>query len=333
MRKEFGRTAQGEVVERVRLAGGGLVGHVITWGAALQDLRLAGHEPPLVLGFGEFAHYPAHSPYFGATAGRCANRIAGGRFAIDGTEWRTDANFLGKHTLHGGSRGVGKRNWRIVSIEPHRVVLALADPDKAMGFPGTCRFEVEYELKEGGLLEIAITGETTAPTPVNLAHHSYFNLDGGADILDHRLRIEAQAFLPVDDELIPTGEVRLVAGTPFDFRLSRPIGLTAPATVHDHNFCLAAARGPLREAAETTSDRSGVTMTVLTTEPGIQFYAGHKLNTPVAGLGGRPYGAFAGLCLEPQVWPDSMHHRHFPQAILRPGETYRQLTQYRFEKN
>jgi aldose 1-epimerase len=332
MREEFGRTVEGEIVERATIRGGGLTASVITFGAALQDLRLEGHQPPLVLGFREFAHYRDHSPYFGATAGRCANRIAGARFALDGREYRTDANFLERHTLHGGSKGVGKRNWRIGALEPHRVVLTLTDPDKAMGFPGTCRFEVEYELKEGGVLEVAMKGETTKATPVSLAHHSYFNLDGGEDILDHRLRIEAAAFLPVDAELIPTGEVRLVAGTPHDFRLSRPIRRSAGETVHDHNFCLAAARRPLSEAAEVASDRSGITMTVATTEPGLQFYAGHKLDTPVAGLTGRRYGAFAGLCLEPQMWPDAVHHPHFPSPILRPGEVYRQATQYRFAR-
>jgi aldose 1-epimerase len=338
MIEEFGRTADGTSVGRLHIEGGGLSASLLTWGCVVQDLRLAGHDAPLVLGFAEFAHYPAHSPYFGATAGRYANRIRDGRFEIDGESFQTDRNFLGKHLLHGGVQGVGKRVWKVEEKGADFAAFSLDDPDGAMGFPGNCRLSVRFDLPGDGQLRVRMEGVCDRPTLVNLAHHSYFNLDSGphgsGDILDHELSIDAQTYLPVDDELIPTGEERQVAGTAFDFRALRPIRHLegGEQTIYDHNFCLSRQRVALRAVASARSRRSGVSMQVLTSEPGVQFYAGHKLATPVPGLGDKPYGPWAGFCLEPQVWPDSPHHPAFPQAVLRPGETYRQETVYRFVK-
>lgn len=330
----FGAAPDGSTVGKVTISGGGLTASILSWGCVVQDLRLSGHEPPLVLGYPRYEDYRDHSPYFGATAGRYANRIAHGRFAIDGEAVQLDTNFLGKHTLHGGIRGIGKRNWRFAEVGQDRAVLEIVDGDGEMGFRGTCRFRATFSLPGDGVLAIRYEGETDAPTIVNLAHHSYFNLDGGADILDHELQMAADAYIPVDEEMIPTGEVLPVAGSDFDFRALRPIRReTAGAQVqYDHNFCLSAARTPLRAVALARSPRSGVAMAVATTEPGVQFYAGHKLNTPVAGLGGAAYGAYAGFCLEAQTWPDSPNRPYFPQAVLRPGEAYVQETQYRFSK-
>ncbi len=322
----------GSPVEQVVISGGDLTATLLTWGAVLQDLRLAGHGPPLVLGFGEFADYPAHSPYFGATAGRYANRIAGGHFAIDDVQYQVDTNFLGKHMLHGGANGTAKRNWKIAGTRPESVTFTLVDGDGEMGFPGTCRLQVSYTLRAPATLAIEMTATTDRPTLVNLAHHSYFNLDGSADIRDHELQIDAQSYLPVDDELIPTGQIRPVAGSDFDFRASRPIRceVDGKQVIYDHNFCLSAGRVALRKVAQAASRKSGIAMTIATTEPGLQFYGGHYVNTPVAGLTGSSYGACAGFCVEPQVWPDSPHHPAFPQAILRPGETYRQVSEFGF---
>jgi aldose 1-epimerase len=331
----FGATPDGEEVQRFAIRGGGLTASVIAWGAALHDLRLDGHDAPLVLGFEHFADYPAHSPYFGAIPGRCANRIAGGRFVIDGKPWHADLNFLGKHTLHGGSRGFGKRVWNVAAEGADFVTLTLHSADGDMGFPGALDASCTYRVKAPGTLSIELTATADEPTLCNLAHHSYFNLDdgGSGDILDHRLAINAGAYLPVDDELIPTGVVHPVAGTPFDFRQVRPVRLEAEGqqVIYDHNFCLAAQRGPLKQAAWAQGARSGVEMEVWTTEPGVQFYAGHKVAREQTGLGGRRYGAYAGFCLEAQVWPDAPNHAYFPQAVLRPGETCRQLTEYRFK--
>jgi aldose 1-epimerase len=211
-------------------------------------------------------------------------------------------------------------------------VLEITDPGGNMGFPGTCRFKAVFALPGDGVLAIEYHGVTDAPTLVNLAHHSYFNLDGGEDVLGHEFKIDAEALVKLDDELIPTGEIALVAGTERDFRRARVLGQDGPPKViHDQNYCIADRRGPLKACANVRSPRSGVTMEVATTEPGLQFYAGHKLDT-VPGLTGKPYKAYAGFCMEPQIWPDSPNHAWFPQAVLRPGETYLQKTQYRFAK-
>ena len=334
--EHFGTTADGEAVQRFAIAGGGVSAKIMNWGAALQDLRLTGHDAPLVLGFEHFPDYPAHSPYMGAIAGRCANRIAGGRFAIAGQHYQADTNFLRKHMLHGGSKGFGNRVWDVALHGDDFVTLTLHSPDGDMGFPGAMDVTCTYRLKIPGTLSVELTATTDEPTLCNLAHHSYFNLeDGGSgDILGHRLMLAAAAYLPVDDELIPNGVVQPVEGTAFDFRQARPIRYYANGThtVYDHNFCLAAHRGGLKQAAWVQAPTSGVEMEVWTTEPGIQFYAGHYLALEQEGLGGRRYAACAGFCLEPQMWPDSPNHAYFPQAVLWPGEIYRQTTEYRFRR-
>ena len=332
----FGTTAEGEPVHRHRIKGGGLSASIMEWGAVIQDLRLDGHDAPLVLGFEKFEDYPASSPYFGAIAGRCANRVRDGRFAIEGRRYQTDTNFLGKHTLHGGAKGVGKRVWTTADAGADFVTLTLRDPDGWGGFPGALDITCTYRLKLPGTLSVELSATTDQPTLCNLAQHSYFNLDdgGAGDILDHRLMLSAAAYLPVDEELIPTGVVAPVEGTDFDFELPRPIRLQRDGeqSIYDHNFCLAAERGPLRQAAWAQGASSGVEMEAWTTEPGIQFYAGHKVARDVPGLGGRKYGAWAGFCLEPQVWPDAPNHPYFPQATLWPGDRYRQVTEYRFRQ-
>jgi aldose 1-epimerase len=333
----FGTTAQGEAVHRFTLTGGGLTATVMNWGAVLHDLRLEGHDAPLVLGFERFEDYPASSPYFGAIAGRYANRIKDGRFVIDGKRFQADTNFLGKHTLHGGTASFGKRPWSVAESGADFVTLALRSSDGDMGFPGALDALCTYRVKAPGTLAIELSATCDAPTLCNLAHHSYFNLDDGGsdDILDHRMMVPAGAYLPVDEELIPTGVVQPVDGTAFDFRHARPIRHVTDGeqTLYDHNFCLAAARGPLRRMAWVQASASGVEMDVWSTEPGLQFYAGRKVAREARGLGGRRYAAYAGFAMEPQIWPDSPNRAYFPQAILRPGETYRQVTEYRFRKD
>lgn len=329
----FGMTDDGATVERHTIEGGGLTAAILSWGAVIQNLRLTGHDAPLVLGFDRFEDYPAHSPYFGAIVGRYANRIAGGRFTIDGERFEADTNFLGKHLLHGGANGFGRRNWRVTDKGPDFITLSLHDPDGEMGFPGALDATCTYRLRMPGTLSVELEASSDRPTLCNLAQHSYFNLDNGGagDILDHRLMLPAAAYLPVDDELIPTGVVRPVEDTAFDFRHARPIRMEAEGgqVIYDHNFCIAAERGPLRLAAWLQA-QSGVEMEVWTGEPGLQFYAGHNVAPGVPGLGGRQYGACSGLALEAQVWPDSPNRPYFPQAVLRPGETSRQVTEYRF---
>ncbi|HEY8595375.1 MAG TPA: aldose epimerase family protein [Devosiaceae bacterium] len=330
----FGQAPEGGDVHLVEISGGGLTARVMTWGAVIQDLRLAGHRPPLVLGFDRFTDYPAHSRYFGAIAGRYANRIANGRFTLDGETFEVERNQAGRHHLHGGTAGTGKRLWRIEDHGADFVRLAVDLPDGEMGYPGNLAVGCTYTLTRPGVLAVELTAKTDRATLCNLAQHSYFNLeDGGAtDVLDHQVDIDAQSYIPVDGDSIPTGEIASVAGSPFDFREPRPIRFEVggEAIGYDHNFCLAPARRNIQRVAGVRAPHSGVEMQVWTTEPGIQFYTGQKLDTPVPGLTGRPYGPFAGLCFEPQVWPDSPNHANFPSAILRPGQTYRQETQYRF---
>lgn len=333
--EEFGRTAAGEAVHRITISGGGLTARIMTWGAVLQDLRLDGHEPPLTLGFVRFADYPLHSPYFGATVGRFANRVAGGRFALDGRTIQLDCNENSITHLHGGRAGTGTRLWQLGAYGADHAGFFLIDPDGQCGYPGSCRIEALFRLCAGGRLSVTYRSRTDRPTIANIAHHSYFDLDGAGDIGGHELKIEADHYLPVDGKLIPTGQVMAVAGSEFDFRQLRPIERQGAQgqVVYDHNFCVAGARGPVRPVALARSPRSGVTMEVHSGEPGIQFYAGHKISTPVAGLGGRRYGPHAGFCLESQGWPDSPNHADFPQAVLRPGETLVQHTDYVFWKS
>ena len=334
-REIFGHTEFGEPVYRVTLKGGGLTMKVITWGAVIQDLRLEGHAPPLVLGFESFADYPRHSSYFGATPGRCANRIAGGKFSLDGETYQLECNENGRGHLHGGSEGLAKRNWEIADLAGDRVVLKIVDPDGRAGYPGNCAVTAIYQLQDGGVLSVGYRSTTDRPTLANICQHSYFNLDGRNDALGHDLMLAADAYLPVDELLIPTGEIRPVDGTPFDFRSMAPMRRQAGGSqvLYDHNFCLSPDRVAKRPVALARSINSGVTMEVRTTEPGVQFYSGSKLNVPVPGLEGRNYGPFAGFCLETQIWPDAVNQNGFPEVILRPGDERRQETDYVFAKS
>lgn len=331
----FGHLPSGQAVHRVVLTGGGLTAKILTWGSVIQDLRLDGHEAPLVLGFDNFQDYLDHSPYFGATPGRNANRIGGGRFSIDGTEYQLENNENGVTHLHGGSDGLAKRIWDIVEQADNRVVLRITDPDGRAGYPGNCTVTCTYTLSDGGVLNVLYESTTDRATICNVCQHSYFNLDGTADALGHDVMIAANDYLPTDERQVPTGEIRPVAGTAFDLRAMTPMRrqLEGDKIGYDHNFCLSETRGPKQSVALVRSINSGVALEVRTTEPGVQFYTGFKMDVPVPGLDGRRYGPFAGFCLETQIWPDAVNHAKFPQAVLRPGETLRQETDYVFTKS
>ena len=326
----------GSLITTHDIAYGGLRARLSSWGSVLMDLRLDGHAAPLVLGFEDPALYLRHSPYFGATAGRFANRIGGGRFVIDGTTHQADCNFLGEHTLHGGEISMGKRNWDTIGLSETSVTMTIGLEDGEMGFPGALRAEVTYALTVHDgcpALRIDYRATTDAPTLCNLAHHSYWALDGSGDLRHHTLQVDAERYTPVDSELIPTGEIADVTDTRFDFRqprsvLSHRLG-EGPI---DHNLCLAPTRRARRRVATLRSRLSGVSMDVTTTEPGLQVYDGAKINVAVPGLDGRVYTAHAGVALEPQVWPDAPNHAGFPSALLRPAETYRQTTIFSFSK-
>jgi len=334
-REVFGQTQSGETVFRVEIKGGGLTAKIITWGAVIQDLRLDGHDAPLLLGFDDFDSYPAHSSYFGATPGRCANRIGGGKFTLDGKNYQLDLNEKGVTHLHGGKDNIAKRNWTIVEHDADRVVLKIVDPDGRGGYPGNCTIQATYWVHGNG--EFSVTYESTSdqPTIANVCQHAYFNLDGRDDALGHDIMIAADGYLVTNELQIPTGEVRPVAGTVFDFREMSPMKRFdgSEQALYDHNFCLSTERTAKRSVALARSLNSGVSLEVRTTEPGVQFYAGFKLDVPVPGLDGRKYGPFAGFCLETQIWPDAINHEGFPDAVLRPGEVLRQETDYIFSKS
>ena len=323
----IGHTDHGQMIERIAIQGGGLSAWILTHGATVQDLRLDGFAHPLVLGSPSIAPYFGEMNYFGALVGRFANRIAGGRFSVAGREYATPRNWLGRHCLHGGSTGTAQRLWTIESLAPDCACLGLTLADGEMGFPGRMQVRLEISLPGDGALQMDVTATTDASTPCSFAHHGLFNLDGGGTITGHELWIDASAYLPVDDDLIPTGEIAPVDGTKFDFRNARSVGDAGL----DHNFCLSPGREPSRAVAVLRSPANGLSMTVETTEPGLQVYDGANIPKIVtSGLDRQAYGPFAGIALETQNWPDAPNHSSFPNAILNPGETYRHQMRYVF---
>lgn len=331
----FGTLEDGTRVDRVTIAGGGLVVDLIGYGASIRDLVVdVGSGPKTrVLGLETLEHYTRHASHMGAIAGRYANRIGRGQFPLDGQTIDVTRNQAGIHHLHGGALGFGKRVWSLVDANASEASFQIVAEDGEEGYPGRVEVSCRYRISGDGRLTIELQGTTDAPTILNLATHSYFTLDGGADILDHRIEIPADAYTPVDEGSIPTGELAPVAGTVFDFRGSRPIRLMVDGARvgYDHNFVVARHRtNEPRLVARAVGPKSGTRLDVLSTEPGVQFYDAAKMNVPVVGTYGRRFGPCAGFCLEPQLFPDTPNKPQFGSAVLRPGETYQQVTEYRF---
>ena len=332
--RDAGRTDEGQVFEVPIGTAAGAKADILSWGAVVRDLLVpvGGQLRRVVLGFPDFAPYPQHSRNFGAIVGRCANRIRAGRFVLGGREYQLSLNQDGRQHLHGGFKHFGKRNWSVAAHDERGVTLAIAARDGEEGYPGNLDAQCRYELAEPATLRITLTARVDAPCPVNLAHHSYFNLDGKGDVAGHSMQIAADRYTPVDADLLPTGEIRSVEGTVYDFRDERQIARSArEAVAYDVNFALAGRRRDAPQfAARVLSSSRDLAMEVWTTEPGLQFFDGHKLGVAVPGHDGATYGPRAGLCLEPQVFPNAPNEPGFPDCILRPGETYRQVTEYRF---
>ena len=323
----------------------GLELRAINYGAIVVSLRTPdrnGTLEDIVLGFDDLDGYVQRSPYFGAVAGRYANRIARGRFAIDGTEYRLAVN-NGPNALHGGLRGFDKVVWQASPRSDSTgasVVFTYVSPDGEEGYPGTLRVQVTYTLTDSNQFVIDYEAVTDKPTPVNLTQHSYFNLagDGAGDILGHVLTVHADRYTPVDSTLIPTGELAAVEGTPFDFRPGTAIGARINQDHpqlrngggYDHNFVINRNAPGLVAAARVVEPVSGRTLEVSTTEPGMQFYSGNFLDGSFAGKAGHVYRHRNGFCLETQHFPDSPNQPSFPNTILRPGETLRSRTIYTF---
>lgn len=324
----FGHLPDGRAVDRVTLKNGILCVNVLTLGAIVQDVRLDGVDHPLVLGADALARYMGSMQYFGAMVGRYANRIARGAFTLGGQDFQLSRNALGRHCLHGGSYGSAAHLWSIADLKTDHVSLHLTLPDGEMGFPGTLDVQLCIFLRASAL-EFDIRATCDRDTVCNFSHHGFFILDDSGSLAHHRLQIDANSYLPVDDDQIPTGEIAPVAGSKFDFRAPRNLDGVAL----DHNFCLSNARTVMRPVARLDSALSGLGLQMETTEPGVQVYTANHLPKPDAhGLDGRHYGRHAGIALEAQVWPDAPNQPHFPSPVLRPGDTYHQKTRYVFSR-
>ncbi len=318
----FGTTPDGHDVIRCRISGGGAVAQVLSWGAAVQDFHALGQDRSLVLGGLDMAAYLGPMRYFGAIVGPVANRIAGGQMQVAGAVHTLDKNEAKRTTLHGGVAGFSDRNWTFTAMSPSECTLTLAHPDGLGGFPGNMSVSVTYRLDQQGALVVIISGQTDAPTYFSPAFHGYWNLSGQRDLGDHLLTIPAETYLPVDHDQIPLGPPHPVAGTAFDYRMARSIGVDL-----DHNFCLSAPRERMQPACSLAA--AGLVLDVTTDQPGVQIYNGRHINTQgMAGHGGIPYGACAGLAIEPQFWPDTPHQPDYPSSLLLPGQTARHRARF-----
>jgi aldose 1-epimerase len=339
-KESYGTTASGDEVDLYTLENGnGLRAEVTNFGALLTSLVAPdrdGSAADVTLGFETLAEWEQSSAYLGATVGRYGNRIANGRFELDGQAYQLACNDGDNH-LHGGNVGYDKVVWQADASEAGgdpTVRLAYTSPDNEEGYPGELAVQVEYALTAGNALRIEFSATTDKPTPVNVVHHTYWNLNGDPSrvILDNELTLHADAYLPVHPGCIPTGEQRAVDGTPMDFRSSCAIGerIDQVEGGYDHNWILGG-EGDVRIVAELISPSTGRRMHVETDQPGVQFYSGNSLDGTILGRGGVRYARHAALCLETQKWPDSPNQPEFPSSILRPGETYRHIMVHRFD--
>lgn len=345
-KQTFGNTKQGETVDIYTLTNSnGIEVRAITYGGIIVSLRTPdknGKLDDIVLGFDSLDGYLAEHPYFGAIIGRYGNRIGNARFTLDGVEYKLPVN-NGPNSLHGGLKGFDKVVWQAKPFENEQgvgIVFTHTSPDGDQGYPGNLTVKVTYTLNNQNELTFDYEATTDKPTIVNLTQHTYFNLAGASDgtILGHELMLNADQFTPVDATLIPTGEIRKVAGTPFDFTKPTPIGARIEADDeqikfgpgYDHNFVLNRKGAGLSLAARVYEPTTGRVMEVYTTEPGVQFYSGNFLDGTLTGKGGHAYQKRSGFCLETQHFPDSPNKPEFPSTILRPGETYRSRTMYKF---
>jgi aldose 1-epimerase len=344
----LGKTNDGNTVYSYILTNKkGLQAEIINYGADLVSLKVPdrdGKTADVVLGYDTVQGYETDKSYFGASIGRYGNRIAEGQFTLDGVVVHLPKND-GPNTLHGGTTGFNKRLW--IGTDHSRadaqvLELTYTSPDGEMGFPGTLKVKVTYTLpRDKNEIRIDYSATTDKDTVLNLTNHSYFNLTGAVtqEILNHQLTLRAPEFTPVDSTLIPTGELRKVSGSPFDFTKAIAIGARINqddeqlkfGKGYDHNWVLEKAKpGTLRPAAEVFEPTTGRVLEVFTTEPGIQFYSGNFLDGTVHGKGGQLYAHRTGFCLETQHFPDSPNHPNFPSTVLKPGETFQSTTVFRF---
>ena len=336
----FGKLPDGTEIQTYTLHNAsGASAKIITYGATLAELWVpdrTGKEGDVVLGFDSMQGYLGEHPHFGGIIGRFANRIAKGKFTLDGKEYSLATN-NGPNTLHGGNVSFDRRVWKaepLKELDGAAVRLTYTSPDGEEHFPGALTVTVTYTLTDDDALKIAYTATTTKPTPVNLTNHSYFNLSGGGNVLDYKMFINADRYTPVNSTLIPTGELAPVKNTPYDFThletVGARIGQIKDVGGYDINYVVNGKAGTLREAAKVEDPASGREMEVLTTEPGVQFYNAIGLDGSIVGKRGVAYPKFGAVCLETQHFPDSVNQKNFPTTILRPGQALHSETIYRF---
>lgn len=340
----FGATPDGRSVDLYTLRNSkGAEARICNYGGIVVSLKVPDRNGVLgdvVLGYDRLEDYIRNSPYFGCLVGRYGNRIANARFTLDGRQYPLMANNNQNH-LHGGLKGFDKQVWEAKAYDsPLGPTLALfyRSVDGEEGYPGTLKVKAVYTLTEGNELHLSYTATTDKDTVVNLTHHSYFNLAGKGDILGHLVEIPADRFTPVDAGLIPTGELRPVAGTPFDFRTATAIGARINQNDeqlrfgggYDHNWVFQKRPGEVTLLARVTEPTTGRVMEVWSTEPGLQFYTGNFLDGSITGKGGWTYQHRHGFCMEPQHFPDSPNQPSFPTTRLKPGQVYKNTIIYRF---
>ena len=337
VKEPFGKTSVGENVNAFVLTNAsGLTVKIINYGATVVSVVAPDRDGNLidvVLGFDDMAGYQGtDNPYFGACCGRYANRIANGKFLIDGIEYLLAVN-NGPNALHGGLVGFDKKIWDAEIIDGNAVKMSLTSPGGDEGYPGTLKVEVAYNLNDAGELKIEYAATTDQKTVINLTNHSYFNLAGGGSVCGHVAQIHADRYTVVDADATPSGELRPVAGTKMDLLVPTPISQNMAAVQgrgYDHNYCInQAVPGELTLAATVIEPESGRTLECWTTEPGVQFYTGNYLEN-ITGKGGAVYNQHEGFCLETQHYPDSPNHPGFPPTELAPGETYTHTCIYKF---
>jgi aldose 1-epimerase len=344
---DFGKTPDGTAVELYTLRNSkGMEATIMTYGGIVTSLKVpdkSGKFDDVVLGYDNLGGYLTNSPYFGALIGRYGNRIAKGKFSLDGQTYTLAINNA-PNALHGGLKGFDKVVWTVEEAEVGergpKLELTYFSKDGEEGYPGNLKVRATYTVTEDNALQLKFKATTDKDTVVNLTHHSYFNFAGSGDVLGHIVQINADKFTPVDSGLIPTGELAPVAGTPFDFRTPTAIGAHINETNneqikfaggYDDNWILnKTSPGELSLAARVSEPTSGITMEVWTTSPGLQFYTGNFLDGTITGKGGRVYQYRNAFCMEPQHYPDSPNHPDFPTTELKPGETYKNTIIYKF---
>lgn len=341
-KQDFGKTPDGTAVDLYTLSNAaGMKVSIMTYGGIVTQVHVpdkTGKSGDVVLGFDSLDGYLKTHPYFGALIGRYGNRIAKGRFKLNGVEYQLATNNNNLNHLHGGVKGFDKAVWKANPIDARTLELTHTSPDGDEGYPGTLQVKVVYSLAETNELKIDYTATTDKDTVLNLTNHTYFNLAGAGDNLAHAVTLNADRFTPVDAGLIPTGELKPVKGTPFDFTTPHAIGeriaqddpQLKAGKGYDHNFVLNNSSGALALAARVEEPTSGRVLEVWTTEPGVQFYTGNFLDGSLTGKGGVKINQRAGFCLETQHFPDSPNQPNFPSTVLKPGQTYRSTTTWKF---